>query len=40
VRFYDWDAARSEVRWVCSFDTHEDDIDAFVSDIARVTGSV
>ena len=40
VRFYDWDAARSEVRWVCSFDTHEDDIDAFVSDMARVTGSV
>jgi threonine aldolase len=40
VRFYDWDAARSEVRWVCSFDTHEDDIDAFVADIARVTSAV
>ena len=37
VRFYDWDAARSEVRWVCSFDTEPSDIDAFVSDIARVT---
>ncbi len=33
------DAARSEVRWVCSFDTHEDDIDAFVADIARVTSA-
>lgn len=40
VRFYDWDASLSEVRWVCSFDTHEDDIDAFVADIARVTSAV
>jgi threonine aldolase len=29
-RFYDWDAARNEVRWMCSFDTTEADIDAFV----------
>ncbi|WP_396642324.1 threonine aldolase family protein [Microbacterium sp.] len=34
------DATLSEVRWVCSFDTHEDDIDAFVADIARVTSAV
>ncbi|WP_084499613.1 threonine aldolase family protein [Brevibacterium album] len=27
--FYDWDASRGEVRWVCSFDTTEEDIDAF-----------
>jgi threonine aldolase len=40
VRFYDWDAARSEVRWVCSFDTEPSDIDAFVADIARVTSTV
>jgi threonine aldolase len=40
VRFYDWDAARSEVRWVCSFDTEPSDIDAFVADIARVTSAV
>jgi threonine aldolase len=32
-RFYDWDAARGEVRWMCSFDTTEADIDAFVSGI-------
>jgi threonine aldolase len=32
-RFYDWDAARGEVRWMCSWDTTEDDIDAFVSAI-------
>ncbi|GAB2563005.1 threonine aldolase family protein [Leucobacter ruminantium] len=30
-RFYDWDAAKHEVRWVCSFDTTEDDIDAFLA---------
>lgn len=29
-RFYDWDAARSEVRWMASYDTTEADIDAFI----------
>ncbi|WEG09372.1 low specificity L-threonine aldolase [Microbacterium horticulturae] len=38
-RFYDWDAARNEVRWMCSFDTTEDDIDAFIAAIARETGA-
>lgn len=32
-RFYDWDASRNEVRWMCSFDTSEADIDAFVDGI-------
>jgi len=27
--FYVWDEDQSEVRWMCSFDTTEDDIDAF-----------
>jgi threonine aldolase len=36
-RFYDWDAANNEVRWMCSFDTTADDIDAFVAAIARET---
>ena len=36
-RFYDWAGARGEVRWMCSFDTSEDDIDAFVAAIARET---
>ncbi|QAY60179.1 low specificity L-threonine aldolase [Microbacterium protaetiae] len=36
-RFYDWDAARNEVRWMCSFDTTEGDIDAFIAAIARET---
>lgn len=36
-RFYDWDAARNEVRWMCSFDTQESDVDAFVTELARLT---
>ena len=31
VRFYDWDRALGQVRWMCAFDTTEDDVDAFVS---------
>ncbi len=34
-RFYDWDASKNEVRWMCGFDTTEDDIDAFVAAIAK-----
>ncbi|MBF4460985.1 MULTISPECIES: threonine aldolase family protein [unclassified Rathayibacter] len=34
-RFYDWNPATGEVRWVCSFDTTEDDIDAFAAAIER-----
>lgn len=29
--FYDWDAARREVRWMCSFDTTEADVDQFAA---------
>ena len=36
-RFYDWDAAKNEVRWMCSFDTSEDDVDAFIAELARLT---
>jgi threonine aldolase len=36
-RFYDWDALRREVRWMCSFDTTEADVDAFVAAVARET---
>ncbi|WP_156759458.1 threonine aldolase family protein [Microbacterium karelineae] len=36
-RFYDWDASRNEVRWMCSFDTQEADVDAFVAELARLT---
>ncbi len=29
--FYDWDEATGEVRWMCTFDTTEADVDAFVA---------
>lgn len=29
--FYDWDESRGEVRWMCSFDTTEDDVDSFAA---------
>ncbi|HKV22536.1 MAG TPA: low specificity L-threonine aldolase [Mycobacterium sp.] len=38
-RFYDWDAASGEVRWVCSFDTQPDDVDAFVAETVRLTST-
>lgn len=38
-RFYDWDASRNEVRWMCSFDTTEADIDAFLAAIVRETSA-
>lgn len=36
-RFYDWNAARNEVRWMCSFDTQEADVDAFIAELGRLT---
>ncbi|WP_414683975.1 threonine aldolase family protein [Microbacterium sp.] len=39
-RFYDWDAAKNEVRWMCSFDTTEEDVDAFIAAISRETSAV
>src|SRR5690606_3537387 len=32
-RFYDWDRAAGQVRWMTAFDTTEADIDAFVAAI-------
>ncbi len=32
--FYTWDEATGEVRWMCSWDTTEADIDAFAADVA------
>ncbi|MFG2111976.1 threonine aldolase family protein [Streptomyces sp. NPDC048718] len=29
-RFYFWDEAAGDVRWMCSYDTTEDDVDAFL----------
>ena len=33
--FYDWDAAAHEVRWMTTFDTTEDDVDAFLAALAE-----
>jgi threonine aldolase len=37
--FYMWDEGRSEVRWMASWDTTEEDVDAFASTISRAIGS-
>jgi threonine aldolase len=36
--FYDWDSARREVRWMCSFDTTEEDIDSFARIVKEELG--
>ena len=38
-RFYDWDAARGEVRWMCAFDTTPDDVDRFASAVRQELGA-
>ena len=35
IRFYDWDRAAGEVRWMTSFDTTEADVDLFVDAITE-----
>jgi threonine aldolase len=34
-RFYVWNETTGEVRWMCSWDTTEDDVDAFAADLAE-----
>ena len=34
--FYEWDEATHEARWMCSWDTTEDDIDSFVAAVRRL----
>lgn len=34
--FYDWDEAQNVVRWMCSFDTTEEDIRSFVAALKRL----
>ena len=36
--FYDWDEAENVVRWMCSFDTTEEDIRNFVAALKRILG--
>jgi threonine aldolase len=38
VRFYDWDRARGEVRWMTAWDTTEADVDMFAEVIAEELG--
>lgn len=38
-RFYDWDASRNEVRWMCGFDTTEADVDEFVAELTALTSA-
>jgi threonine aldolase len=33
--FYVWDERTGEVRWMCSWDTTEEDVDAFVADVRQ-----
>jgi threonine aldolase len=35
-RFYVWDEATGEVRWMCSWDTAADEVDAFAADVRQV----
>ncbi|MEE1724757.1 low specificity L-threonine aldolase [Streptomyces albidoflavus] len=37
-RFYFWDEQAGEVRWMCSFDTQEADVDAFVAALREEMG--
>ncbi|WP_293698417.1 low specificity L-threonine aldolase [uncultured Agrococcus sp.] len=37
--FYDWDAAAREVRWMCNFDTREEDIDSFAALVRDAAGA-
>jgi threonine aldolase len=37
--FYTWDESTGEVRWMCSWDTTPEDVDAFAGAIAEVAGS-
>ncbi|MDQ4138318.1 MAG: low specificity L-threonine aldolase [Actinomycetota bacterium] len=38
-RFYDWDATKGEVRWMCAFDTTEDDVDRFAAAVREALGA-
>jgi threonine aldolase len=32
--FYEWDDATGEVRWMCAWDTTEEDVDRFAAAVA------
>jgi threonine aldolase len=39
-RFYDWDRAIGEVRWMCAFDTTDEDVDGLVSAVKDALSKV
>ncbi|GAA3699056.1 low specificity L-threonine aldolase [Arthrobacter ginkgonis] len=39
-RFYDWDQSRGEVRWMCSFDTTESDVDRLLAAVSSAVEGV
>jgi threonine aldolase len=39
-RFYEWDAQSGEVRWMCSWDTTPEEVDAFAAAIAAACAKV
>jgi threonine aldolase len=36
--FYVWDERRDEVRWMCAWDTTEQDVDAFAAAVREIAG--
>jgi threonine aldolase len=38
-RFYTWDENTGEVRWMCSWDTSAEDVDAFAAAVAEAVGA-
>jgi threonine aldolase len=38
-RFYVWDEGTGEVRWMCSWDTTEEDVDAFAADVREAVAA-
>jgi threonine aldolase len=36
--FYTWDEHTGEVRWMCSWDTRPEDVDAFAAAVAAAVG--
>lgn len=39
-RFYDWDRVSGEVRWMCSFDTTDEDVDGLVAAVGNAVSEV
>ena len=38
-KFYDWDRAAGQVRWMCSFDTTEEDVAGFAAKLRELAGA-